>query len=440
MRGVAGRHDLTASQEMRTHVRSFSLTRCVVMAGVIARMQATETARRPARLPAKYALFGAVAAVLALGAVQQAQGGVERPSDEDEVLAHVPARDDGEVRALEQLRLRAELAPRDLHKALALARSYIEASRRAGDPRYLGAAEAALASFCAGPDPVPEVRLLRATILQSRHEFDAALRDLDRVVEVTPDDAQAWLTRATVLTVQGKYEQARASCSALAPLVTATHAIACVAPIDGLTGRGDHAREQLERAVQASRSSTDLAWLHSLAGEQAFWLGDPAASERHLRAALQLDGDDRYTRALYADLLLDGQRYAEARALLSGHSEDDALALRSALADLAQGQRDSMEGRKVAQNFEASRLRGDAVHRREEARMWLARGDAPRALGCALESWAVQREPWDARLVLEAAVAAGQPERAAPVLAWLHTTHFEAPRLRALARSLETRP
>lgn len=353
---------------------------------------------------------------------------------------HVPARRAADVLALERLRKNALQAPSDLPAALALTRSYIEASRRDGDPRYLGAAEAALAPWTAGPEPSPDVRLLHATILQARHEFDAALVQLDQLLAVRPDDAQGLLTRATVLMVKGDYERARASCRELEPLVSRSYAIACLAPIDTITGHGQAALAALAQAEQTARSREELAWLHSLSGEQAFWLGDAASSEKHLEAALALDAGDRYTRAVYTDLLLDEGRLDDARALVRDRTSDDALALRAALIELAAGQKDASQVARVKESFAASRLRGDSVHRREEARLWLAAGEPARALRCALESWSVQHEPWDARLVLEAAVAAKQPGQAAPVLAWLAATNFEAPRLRALANKLGARP
>jgi tetratricopeptide (TPR) repeat protein len=342
------------------------------------------------------------------------------------------------MRGLAAAEARAAQAPGSLREALTLAQRYIEASRQEGDPRYLGAAEAALASFTALADPPPEVRLLRATISQSRHAFDAALGDLDRALALRPNDAQAWLTRATVWTVKGNYEQARASCAALTGLTSELVAIACVAPIDLLTGHAARARAALQHATEIASTPEERGWLHSLTGEHAFWRGDLGESERLLRATLANTPQDRFSRALLADVLLDAGRAAEASALVARHGEDDALALRDALAQLALGREEHALVRRVADGFAESRLRGDAVHQREEARLWLARGDATSALRYAQESWAVQHEAWDARVLLEAAVAAGRPAAATPVLTWLDTTGFEAPRLRALAARLRS--
>jgi hypothetical protein len=63
-----------------------------------------------------------------------------------------------------------------------------------------------------------------------------------------------------------------------------------------------------------------------------------------------------------------------------------------------------------------------------------------RAVALARANWDVQREPADARILLEAALAAGQPDEAAPVLDWLRTNHVQDVRLRALAARLHAAP
>jgi hypothetical protein len=243
-----------------------------------------------------------------------------------------------------------------------------------------------------------------------------------------------------VLTVVGRYDEARASCDRLDGLVSSALSVACRAPIEALTGRSSQASVSLEAALSHARDPSEQAYLHSLAGEVSYWSGRDEASERHLRAALALDPADRYTRALYADLLLDTERAALAKQLVHGHQSDDALLLREALAELALQHDDAPVIARVREGFAASRLRGDAVHQREEARLSLARGDARGALRLALSSWAVQREAWDARLVLEAALRAAEVSAAESVLAWLRRTQFEAPRVRGLASALTVAP
>jgi tetratricopeptide (TPR) repeat protein len=368
------------------------------------------------------AVVVAVVALIAAGAaIGGSQGRPRRPEQDQLVLARVPA---GESRGLER---RLGEAPRDLQTAVRLARLQVDEGRRRGDPRFLGYAEAALAPWWEETMPPAPVLLLRATIRQSRHEFEAALTDLDHLVAAAPDDAQAWLTRAVVLTVRGRYREARQSCAALAPLAAPLVSRACLAPIDGLTGKAGAARSMMEEALTSAGSAAERAWAHSILGELCRWGGDAAAAERHLGEAIRLDPDDRYARGVLADLLLDAGRAGDARTVLEGRESDDGLLLRLALAEAAlRGPRAAALAQELRERFAASRRRGEAVHQREEARFALAiEADPTRALALAREGWQAQREPWDARLLLEAARAVQDPAAAEPVLAWLRETGFE---------------
>jgi hypothetical protein len=60
--------------------------------------------------------------------------------------------------------------------------------------------------------------------------------------------------------------------------------------------------------------------------------------------------------------------------------------------------------------------------------------DPEAALDMALRNWQLQRAPWDARVVLEAALAAKQPRAAAPVLEFIAKTKLEDPILAALVK------
>jgi hypothetical protein len=148
--------------------------------------------------------------------------------------------------------------------------------------------------------------------------------------------------------------------------------------------------------------------------------------------------DDPYTLATLADLLLDTGRPAEVSALLSRLEHLDALLLRLTIAEKhSSSGKWGEHARALAERFEDARLRGSAVHRREEARFELAvRGNAARALELALANFAVQREPWDVRLVLEAALESGQLRRADEALGFVARSGLEDPRVRRLVQAL----
>ena len=59
--------------------------------------------------------------------------------------------------------------------------------------------------------------------------------------------------------------------------------------------------------------------------------------------------------------------------------------------------------------------------------------DVPLAVDLAKRNFAIQREPADARVLLEVAAAAGDEVAAKPALDWLRSTAIEAPHLQALA-------
>jgi hypothetical protein len=135
---------------------------------------------------------------------------------------------------------------------------------------------------------------------------------------------------------------------------------------------------------------------------------------------------------------LDEGRAADALALLEGETRIDPLLLRLALAEQRLGDAALREHTAVLQaRFDAARRRGDSVHLREEARFTLHLLDRPgEALEVARRNWATQREPADARILLEAALAAGEPAAAQPVLDWLDRTGLEHVRIEALVDRL----
>jgi hypothetical protein len=94
----------------------------------------------------------------------------------------------------------------------------------------------------------------------------------------------------------------------------------------------------------------------------------------------------------------------------------------------------------MAARFEALRLRGSDFFGREQARFALElQRDPAAALELARQNWTQQREPWDTRLLLAAALAAGQPQAAAEALAFVATNRLEDPAIGALAQELRAR-
>jgi len=357
------------------------------------------------------------------------------PAEDSQILERLPTRTTPQFRELKALREAARQHPGDVSAASALALAYVRASRVEGDPRFLGYAQAALAPWWKDAQAPTSVLVLRATILQSSHQFDAALVSLATVLAREPGNAQARLTRATVLTVQGRYAAAREDCGSLAGAVPTVYRVICLAAIDSVTGRSARAYAALQYALQYSTHVDDSArmWGQTLLGEIAHRQGDPDA-EKHFRAALGVGDRDAYLLGAYADWLLDQRRDAEVVALLQGETRVDTLLLRLALAQQAlRAPEGPASIALLAARFDASHARGDTVHARENARFELAlRNDANAALSYALESWKVQREPADLWILAASANASGDSAALDTVRTWMTQSGIEHPQVAAM--------
>lgn len=367
------------------------------------------------------------------------------PQHDTDVVETLPA--GASDRGLRAIRAQLARNPDDPKLALSAAQRYVERARTTGDPRYLGHAQAALGKLWDSDDP--QALLLRATVLQSRHEFNAATADLQRLLAQSPNDAQAWLTLATIQQVQGRYADATQSCTRVTELIAGPVGQACRDELRSLTGDAPAAyrtlRARAESMPAGPGAGATQGWTLTLLAEMAERMGLVAEAEQHYRAALAA-APDLYTRAAYADFLLDAKRPRDALAVLGAGDADqaqllrlsDGLLLRAALALRAlDDPRTNAIAGALRERFAAARLRGETSHGREEARFALVfDGDAQRAADLAAANWQNQREPADARIALEAAQAAGRKQLAAEVERFVRTTGLRDERLsRLLARS-----
>ena len=353
------------------------------------------------------------------------------PASDDKVVADLPAgarHTSAPTRAVTAERL-------DI--ALPLAKFDISRARATGDLRFLGYAEAILQPWLDRPDVAPQVLVLNATILQSRHAFEASLKELDRALQARPADAQAWLTRATVLRVLGRYDEAKESCSHLQAIADSGVSLLCTESLRGLTGQLDDAYAQLASMPPQALAPEARAWRYSELGEMAERRGDDVAAEHWLREGLQIAPDDFYMRTACADVLLRHGRAAETLELLSGYESMEPMLLRIAIAheqlhDAAASSTNAL----LSSAFSVEEQRGDPVHRREQARFLLDVSHQPdAALTAAQENWRVQREPDDILILLRAAQAAGKPQAALPALSFLNSHGMQDVRLDAYRKS-----
>ena len=363
------------------------------------------------------------------------------PADDATVLDRLPIKaSDPAGRELRQLRSDLAANPRDADTAIRLARRYFDLASAEGDPRYIGYAEAALRPWTALPEPPSEIVLVRALLRQYRHDFIPAMADLERVLAMDPGNVEAISWQVALHRVQADYDKAREACQRLAATATPLATIACNAAIDSINGKSREAHAALTTALARypAKSIEYQQWVLVRLGEMALRYGDKALAEKHFRDAIATGYTDGFVLAAYADLLLDQNRPAEVMTLLRNWESSDVLLLRLALAAHALKSPDAEKHiRALADRFSAAAMRGDRLHMQEEARFELTlRKNPARAVKLAAEDWTVQREPRDARFLMEAALAAGDAAAAQPALAWMDRTGYEDPLYRELASSL----
>lgn len=347
---------------------------------------------------------------------------------------------DARQRELQTMRNALADNPGNIALVSTLTQRYIAEARNTGDPRYLGYAQAALAPWWKQVDAPTEILVLRATILQSSHQFPAALTDLNLVLRKNRNNPQAWLTRATIHQVTGNYAEAKNSCMHLYSLAPEIVTKTCLNNIGSLNGEAEKSYLALSEIYKKSPDiePSIKIWVLTLLAEMSARRGNAIAAQSWYKIALATDTPDSYLLGSYADFLLDQHRSAEVIAMLKDKTRVDALLLRYTIAlqlnksSLAQEQVNILE-----QRFNAAIMREDTVHQREHARFELQVKNHPAAaLILAQKNWEIQKETADLRIYLEAAIASNNRTAALPALTWLKTSKLEDKTVQALVAKL----
>jgi Tfp pilus assembly protein PilF len=306
------------------------------------------------------------------------------------------------------------------------ARQLLAAAASTGDARLATRAQGLLDALPARDRDRTEALRLRAFSAQHRHDFATALALLDRLVARDPRDADGRLSRAQVNLVQGRIDEARADCAALALGVDAADGMLCAAALSLRLGKASIAAMLAERWL-ASVPAADPRRRHALVlRADAASRAGAADADGWYRQALALDGNDVRTLAAYARHLRGRGQPARALALLARAPATDGLSLERALSARAAGSHDATalaesQGRRYA----LAHAVGAMPELRDEAEYLLTlRGDATAALVLAERNFASQRDAEDVDLLRRAASAARRPDVLARTRAWALARHL----------------
>lgn len=348
------------------------------------------------------------------------------PELASEVLTQLPVKaNDPQTRQIRQHQSTLRQSPTDVQTISDLAQLYFDIALEIGDPRYVGYAEALVMRY---PNALPpELLFVRGLLRQYRHAFSQAIEDFGLALAAKPDLTEAHAWRAAIFLVQADYAKAKTECAALGRLSANTLQAGCLGLALAYNGNLAKGYVELEQGLAQSTNPSNRLWLFTRLAEVAHWQGNLALAEKNYRNALGLGLKDAYLLAAWSDFLLDQKRPKEVIQLLLPMQASDPLLLRLALAyqQLAAPETQAIS-KKLEERFNATRFRGDSTHLAEEARFQLVLAKNPSsALKLAQANYAVQKEPRDAKILLEAAQAAKIPEGASAVKQWLKESGFE---------------
>ncbi|MFI5792835.1 tetratricopeptide repeat protein [Streptomyces sp. NPDC051677] len=193
-----------------------------------------------------------------------------------------------------QAHLRAQ--PKDFGSWATLGLAYVEQARTKGDPsRYPQAEQALKRSLALRPDN-DQALAGRAALAAARHDFANALNFADQALKQNPYSERALCSRIDALVELGRYDDAEQAVQTADERRPGVPVFTRYAYVHELRGDVTTARRVLDRALAASTSPGDIAYVASQLGQLAWNQGDyPTALTHYARA---LAADENYLPAL----------------------------------------------------------------------------------------------------------------------------------------------
>lgn len=353
------------------------------------------------------------------------------PKDDQQILERLPEQlfqSETNV-TINKLRNQVIANPKDWSSASQLAQLYIELSQTLADPRYMGYAQAVLNPWWQSPQPPLKSMILRAIIRQNAHNFSGAMDDLEKILKIQPGHVQANLIKATIATVQGKYEIAKQHCQRLMRRSSMMLALICQSTATSLSGNAKTSYRLLHQVMSTNlpMPKKEKSWGWTSLAEIAWRMGNYKAADRHFQTALQSGFKDIYCLKGYADFLLQQKRPLDVIHLLSSETQIDSLLLRLTIAEKnTDSEHFSRHNALLNQRFKENRKRGSTLHQGDEAKFMLQLMNQPNiALQLARQNWQLQREPVDTYILLQSALAASDYATVQAVTAWLENQGTE---------------
>ena len=366
------------------------------------------------------------------------------PADSTVVLStsvHAQRGLNGSLRALDQA-WRAQ--PNDLDVSLAYARAVFILGLAEGDLRWFGSAKAAITPWWQAIELPADGYFVRGLIKQGFHEFDAGLQDINQATAKEQRRAEFWSWRFALHLLLADMTAARQDIDEMTRLFGSEEAHVYRAVLLYRTGQPQTAIAMLQNALSAPRfqDASSQDWLSFHLGEAHRVAGQPKLAVATWEKQLKASPQSHLIRLSLAEMLNKLGQHRQAKAIAITNAATDALLVQALLA--MRGLKDPNEFRLASQidaRLESQALRQESLIERPQLIYLIAYGkDVSAGLALSIINWQLQKEPPDAVLFIQAALALNQPRAAAPVVAWAEQSGYSDPQLTPLIEKLKLHP
>ena len=340
--------------------------------------------------------------------------------------------------------------PQDLPTALAYARAVFSLGFNEGDLRWFGSAKAALMPWWQAADLPADGFFMRGLVKQGFHDFDGGLQDIHQAISLNPKRAEFWSWRFALHLLQANLSAARQDADDIARHFGAQEGQIYRAVLLYRTGQALPAVQLLSTAMRSPdyQDAASQVWIGFHLGEAHRVAQQPDRAIAVWQRLLQAHPQSHLLRLSLADLLNQQGQFQQAKAVATANSAKrnanltDALLMQALLASrgLKAPDEAALAGQ-MAARLQSQALRQESLIERPKLIYQIAYGqDLAAGLALSIENWQQQKEPPDAVLFAQAALALNQARAAEPVVQWAQTTGYTDPQLAPLLLQLKAHP
>jgi tetratricopeptide (TPR) repeat protein len=216
------------------------------------------------------------------------------------------------------------------------------------------------------------------------------------------------------------------------------------------TGQPLPALKLLGESIRSTsyQDAASQIWIGFHLGEASRVANQPDKALTLWRRLLQAYPQSHLLRLSLADLLNQKKKYKEAKAVATLNSSTinsnltDALLMQALIASRGLNTNDEvLLASQMAARLQTQSLRQESLIERPRLIFQIAYGNnLASGLALSIENWKIQKEPTDAVLFLQAALALNQAKSAEPVLRWAASTKYTDPQLSLLIDAVLKHP